>query len=239
MRRIGVPWAITALSLGLVGIGTALAQTTAASALPTALDRYLDGLKTLRADFTQAVSDAQGKSSQAGSGTLLLARPNRFRWDYQPAGSAGSAGSAGAGADDSGQLLIADGRNLWFLDRELAQVTVKPIDAALSSTPIMLLSGTSTALRAQFDVESLPAQSGLDWVQVRPHSAQADFSEARLGFRSGELVRMLVRNMLGQVVQLDFTHSRRNVPVDPTMFNFSPPSGVDVIGTPQPVPATP
>jgi outer membrane lipoprotein carrier protein len=111
----------------------------------------------------------------------------------------------------------------------LAQVTVKPIDAALSSTPIMLLSGTSTALRAQFDVDALPAQNGLDWVQVRPRSGQADFSEARLGFHSGELVRMLVRN----------SHSHRNVPIDPTMFSFSPPSGVDVIGTPQPVPATP
>jgi outer membrane lipoprotein carrier protein len=82
-----------ALALGLVGIGTALAQTGAASASPTALDRYLDGLQTLRADFTQSVSDAQGKSSQAGAGTLLIARPNRFRWDYQP---------AGAGAEDSG-----------------------------------------------------------------------------------------------------------------------------------------
>jgi outer membrane lipoprotein carrier protein len=230
MPRVGVRWAVLALSLGFVGTGMALAQTTAASAPPTALDRYLDGLKTLRADFTQAVIDAQGKSSQGGAGTLLIARPNRFRWDYQP---------AGAGADDSGQLLIADGRNLWFLDRELAQVTVKPIDAALSSTPIMLLSGTSTALRAQFDVDSLPAQNGLDWVRVRPRSAQADFSEARLGFHSGELVRMLVRDMLGQVVQLDFSHSRRNGPVDPMLFNFSPTSGVDVIGTPQPVPATP
>lgn len=201
----------------------------------TALDRYLDGLRTLRTDFTQRVTDATGKSSSGGSGTLVVQRPDRFRWDYQPADQPGTGSDAGkASAEEQGQLLVADGRNLWFYDRELAQVTVKPLDAALSSTPIMLLSGSSEALRTQFDIEAEPSEQGLQWVQVRPHGAQADFSEARLGFRGDELARMIVHNMLGQTVQLDFSHSRRNAPVDAGMFEFKAPPGVDVIGTPLP-----
>src|SRR3984957_2746156 len=50
----------------------------------TALDRYLDGLKSLRTAFTQTVTDARGTETEAGSGTLVVQRPGRFRWDYQP-----------------------------------------------------------------------------------------------------------------------------------------------------------
>lgn len=211
---------------GLCGPSVAPAQQGAA----TALDRYLEGLTTLRTDFTQSVTDAAGKSSAGGSGSLVVQRPDRFRWDYQPADQAGAGGTA----EEQGQLLVADGRNLWFYDRELAQVTVKPIDAALSATPIMLLSGSSEALRTQFDITAEPSEQGLQWVQVRPRGAQADFSEARLGFRGDELARMVVHNMLGQTVRLDFSHSQRNAPVDAGLFDFKAPQGVDVIGTPLP-----
>ena len=212
---------------------------TAAASSETALDRYLDGLTTLRTDFTQSITDAAGKPSAGGTGSLIVERPDRFRWDYRPADAAGAAGGdqerQGLGQEaQQGQLLVADGRNLWFYDRELAQVTVKPIDTALSSTPIMLLSGSSKALRAQFDISTQPSEQGLQWVQVRPRGAQADFSEARLGFRGDELERMIVHNMLGQTVQLDFSHSRRNAPVDAALFTFTVPPGVDVIGKPLP-----
>src|SRR6185312_4614027 len=157
------------VAVGLVALaglgchGIAQAQPTSApstSAQPaTALDRYLDGLTTLRTDFTQSVTDAAGKTTGGGRGSLVVQRPDHFRWDYRPAdGAAGSGGAAESGSvKDQGQLLVADGRNLWFYDRELAQVTVKPIGTALSATPIMLLSGSAGALRAQFDITAEPS----------------------------------------------------------------------------------
>jgi outer membrane lipoprotein carrier protein len=235
----------SALKAAAPAAAQTVAQTASAQA-DTPLDRYLDGLTSLRTDFSQSITDASGKPAAGGSGSLIVERPNRFRWDYRPADEtgAGGAGQDGQGqggqgqAEPHGQLLVADGRNLWFYDRELAQVTVKPIDTALSSTPIMLLSGSSQALRAQFDISTQPSGQGLQWVQVRPRGPQADFSDARLGFRGNELERMIVHNMLGQTVQLDFTHSRRNAPVDASLFTFTVPQGVDVIGTPVPAGAS-
>lgn len=207
---------------------------------PTVLDRYLDGLRSLQTDFTQTVTDAQGKRVDGGGGSLLVERPGRFRWDYEPGddaaadpGGPGAGSGSGAGSEPRGQLLVADGANLWFYDRELAQVTVKPLDAGLSSTPIMLLTGSAGALRADFSVKPAAAQDGMSWVTVRPHDPQADFSEARLGFRGDVLARMVVHNMLGQTVQLDFSHARRNASVDAAAFQFKVPPGVDLIGTPQ------
>lgn len=210
----------------------------AAAAGPnTVLDRYLDGLSSLNAQFTQAVTDAHGKAVESGSGTLLVQRPGKFRWDYLPSTgpNGGPSGDDGSKSSDSqrGQLLVADGKNLWFYDRELAQVSVKPVEAALSSTPIMLLSGSSTQLRDSFDISAAGSHDGMEWVRVKPRSAEADFSGAELGFTHDQLTRMVVNDRLGQTVRLDFSHQERNGHIDVAELQFKPPAGVDVIGTPQ------
>ena len=130
-----------------------------------------------------------------------------------------------------GGVLVADGRNLWFFDRDLEQVTVKPIDAALSQTPAMLLSGTAR-VRDAFDVSAASRSDGLDWVKVVPHQKDADFRVARFGFLGTDLRRMVLEDKLGQKATLSFESSQRNRPVDPAQVNFTAPPGVDVIGTP-------
>jgi outer membrane lipoprotein carrier protein len=211
-----------------IGLGAAIlcmAMLAAASdPAANALDRFLTGLNTLSADFTQSVTDSHGEAAGAGSGRLLVQRPGKFRWDYSP---------REAGATNSGQLLVADGKNLWFYDRELAQVTVKPVEAALSATPIVLLSGSVAQLHDTFEISPSAAHDGMDWVEVKPRSTEADFNHAELGFTGGKLVRMIVNDRLGQTVQLDFQHSERNARVDADALRFKPPAGVDVIGTPQ------
>jgi outer membrane lipoprotein carrier protein len=135
----------------------------ASAASGTALDRYLNGLDSLSANFTQSVTDSHGTLVGAGSGRLQVQRPGKFRWDYVPQATA----SQTAG---TGQVLVADGTNLWFYDRELAQVTVKPVQAALSSTPIMLLSGSSAQLHDSFQISGEASHDGLDWVAVTPRN---------------------------------------------------------------------
>jgi outer membrane lipoprotein carrier protein len=159
-------------------------------------------------------------------------RPGKFRWDYTP-NSAGSKSGGQAKDAQLGQVLVADGRNLWFYDRELAQVTVKPVEAALSATPIMLLSGSSAQLHDSFEISGEGAHDGLDWVGVRPRSSEADFSHAALGFAGERLARMVVKDRLGQTVELDFSHTERNAHIDAKALQFVPPAGADVIGTPQ------
>lgn len=189
----------------------------------TALDAWLSNVKTLRAEFTQVITDGQRQVVQKARGVLAIKRPGRFRWELTPEGG------------ESPQLMVADGKNLWFYDQDLEQVSVKPAASALTATPASLLSGDGR-IGEFFDVSADGRADDLSWVRVVPKRMDADFRDARLGFRGvgGELRRMVLRDRLGQTVTLDFVSSERNAPIADADVTFKPPAGADVIGTPLP-----
>jgi outer membrane lipoprotein carrier protein len=221
----------------------AVAGSPAGDNVVTPLDKYLSDLKTLRTSFIQTLADGQGREIDRAAGTLVVARPGKVSWDIHPqtvkAGGDAGGGAGAAGAPDGagtnkgdGQLMVSDGKNLWFFDRDLEQVTVKPVDAALSATPAMLLSGT-VDVRKNFTLTLAGQRDGLDWVLVEPHGADADFKDALFGFANNELKRMILEDKLGQTATIMFDHIERNVPVTAQETSFTPPKGADVIGKPK------
>jgi len=113
----------------------------AAHASPAAdVEKSLSGLASWSADFAQTIDDGRGHVLRSAAGRLYLQRPGKFRWDYtQP----------------SEQLVLADGKQVWFYDKDLAQANVRDMDTSLASTPASLLSG-SGSVGTQFDVTALP-----------------------------------------------------------------------------------
>ena len=198
--------------VGVVGAVRAAAATTPTAAQD--VDKYLSGLSTWTADFTQTIDDGHGKVLRSAAGKLYLQRPGKFRWDY---------------TDPSEQLVLADGSHIWFYDKDLAQANVRDMDSTLASTPAVLLSGNGS-VATQFDVKALPASGGLVWFQLIPKHADTDFQLVRIGFEKGELASMFLADKLGQVTQLTFAHPSRNANFAPDLFSFTPPPGVDVIG---------
>lgn len=177
------------------------------------VESALGGLTTLRAEFRQTVTDADGGLVERAEGTLALARPGRFRWDYRlPA-----------------QVIVSDGRSVWFYDVELEQVTIRGAAETLKGTPAMLLAGQGE-LTADYSISDGGEQDGLAWSLLMPRDREGDFRELRLGFARGNLRRMLLLDRLGQVTRLDFDHIERNPPLDASLFRFVPPEGVDVVG---------
>ena len=235
-----MPPAVVAAVTVLLAVPGALATAAAApatsptpaNAAVTPLDKYLDNLRTLRATFLQTLADPHGREIDRASGTLIVQRPGKFSWDIRPqpvsAGAAGSSTTA-APAGGAGQLMVCDGMNLWFYDRDLQQVTVKPVDAALSATPAMLLSG-AVDVRKSFTLAPVGEREGLEWVLVEPAGAQADFRSALFGFEHGELRRLILEDKLDQTATIVFEKIERNGPVHPAEVSFTPPAGADVIG---------
>ena len=178
------------------------------------VEHYLAGLKTWSADFSQEIDDANGKVLRSASGHLYLRRPGKFRWDYTA---------------PSKQIILADGKQLWFYDEDLQQANVRNMDSTLASTPAVLLAGGAT-VSSQFNITALPASGGFEWFQLIPKHPTSDFQAIRIAFANGELMRMLFADKLNQVTRLAFSNPKRNVVLAPDLFVFTPPPGVDVIG---------
>jgi outer membrane lipoprotein carrier protein len=207
------PWRRAVASATLI----LLAQFSSASraASPAAdVELYLNGLSSWAADFTQTIDDGHGKVMRSAAGRLYLQRPGKFRWDY---------------SQPSEQLVLADGKQIWFYDKDLAQANVRDMDTSLASTPASLLSG-SASVSKQFNVTALPDREGLQWFQLIPKHADTDFQLVRIGFDKGELRSMFLADKLNQITQLTFSNSKRNLTLPPDLFSFVPPPGVDVIG---------
>jgi outer membrane lipoprotein carrier protein len=203
------------LAASLLCAALALLVPPASFASPTSeVEKYLNGLATWSADFKQTIDDGHGKVVRSAAGKLYLQKPGKFRWDY---------------SEPSEQLILADGKQIWFYDKDLQQANVRSMDASLANTPAVLLSGGGS-LSSQFDVTALPPSDGLEWYQLIPKHSDTDFQLVRIGFRSGDLASMFLADKLNQVTQLTFTNSKRNAKFAPDLFTFVPPPGVDVIG---------
>ena len=181
------------------------------------LDSFFTDVKSLKGTFTQQVFDKKGAVTQNSSGDLYLSRPGRFRWVYKT---------------PEPQEMIGDGKNVWIYDKDLEQVTVKPVNQAVSNTPIAILTRLDPPGN-QFNVQEIQGGSGLDWHQLVPKQANRDFKYIQLGLdTAGNLKRMVLFDQLGQRTEISL-NAQNNVLISGSTFYFSPPRGVDVIGKAQ------
>jgi chaperone LolA len=183
------------------------------------VEAYLATVNTLSADFSQVVRNRDNRIVDRASGQLSLARPDRFRWDYE---------------QPYRQTIVADGQRLWLYDSDLEQVTVRALEQGLGSTPAMLLSGSGRVGDA-FASSAVQRQGAWTWCRLVPRQPSSDFEQVSLAFdRKGELAAMELRDKLGQSTVIEFGALRRNVALDQRLFRFEPPPGVDVIGRAEP-----
>ena len=180
-----------------------------------ALQEFIAATSSAQGDFVQRVYDRKHKLTQEASGTLAFMRPGRFRWTY---------------AKPYPQLIVGDGANVWIYDADLNQVTVRPLDRALGSTPAALLAGSKDIERA-FSLSDQGEKDGMQWVEARPREQDSNFESIRLGFGKSGIEEMELADSFGQRTVLKFTALRRNPGLDAALFKFVPPKGADVIGT--------
>lgn len=177
------------------------------------LESFNAKVRTFEAHFVQTVPAAQGQAARTESGRIWIARPGRFRWEYE------------GGSD---QVILSDGKTLQLYDRPLAQVTRRPVDQALASTPALLLSGQGD-LSAQFEIAEGPVREGLNWVSLTPRDADTDFRNIRLGLSEGVVRRMELEDHFNQRTRIDFTQVQVNGQIDSAVFRLKLPPGVEVI----------
>ena len=70
----------------------------------------------------------------------------------------------------------------------------------------------------------------LEWLEAMPKNKEGSFQAIRMGFREGDLVRMVLADSFNQTTVLDFYRLEKNPRMSADHFRFTPPVGTDIIG---------
>ncbi|WP_416886633.1 outer membrane lipoprotein chaperone LolA [Marinospirillum sp.] len=177
------------------------------------LSAHLQAIESLQGRFTQDLLDGRGQRLQASEGQFKLQQPAQIYWETE---------------QPYPELLVSNGRDLWLYDPDLLQATHQRVEAQLEHTPVSLLLNPEQSLATAYHVQ-LREEAGREIYRLRPRDAQGLLEEVRLTFFQGQLVGLGLEDSLGQITSISLREVERNQEIDPQVFEWTPPAGVDVI----------
>ena len=187
-------------------------------AIAAAVDSHYNSLSTFKADFTEIYSG--GGISRNESGTLLLKRPSRMRWDYhQP----------------REKLFVSDGKNAYFYvigEHEAQRTPMKKLDDLRS--PLRYLLG-KTRLEKEFDKLQLAdgvsvSQPGNVVLSGIPKNLDERVSRVLLEITPANLIqRIVIEEVDGTTTEFRFSNFEENKPIPDKQFSFTAPPGVEMV----------
>lgn len=164
------------------------------------VERYLNKLKTIKADFAQY--DSQGGVAY---GSFYLSRPGKMRWQYKP---------------PIPVLIVSNGDYLTYIDYEIEQVTHIPLDSTMAA----LLAREKITLGDDITVQDVRSGAGSIRIVLVPKD---DPDEGTLILELDEepmrLTRMIVGDASGQMTRVDLSNAEYNLPLDEVLFKFVDP----------------
>lgn len=198
----------------LVGLALSVCSSTVFASALDDLKVFYANTHAMTAHFKQVVSDGKGRKIQQVEGSMMLKRPNMFRWDYNKPFE---------------QQIVSDGKQVFLYDTDLQQVTVRTLSQALGSSPAALLAGGSDVEQA-FKLKEVARKDTLSWVMAAPKNKDSGFERVFLGFADGQLAEMEMLDSFGQTTQITFSQVDTHPSLKVEQFLFKMPKGVDVVG---------
>jgi len=173
-------------------------------AVLTRIETYLNDFTTVRARFVQL-------SSEGGfaEGTVWLQRPGKMRFEYDP---------------PTPVLLIADGHNLLYYDKELKSATFVPLD----ETPLWFLMRPSVSFEDRIVITDLNEELATVGITVQPDEESAGgavtliFTERPVALR-----KWVVTDAQGVSIQVSLLDPQFDVPLEDSLFEYG---DLDVYG---------
>ncbi|WP_415884481.1 outer membrane lipoprotein chaperone LolA [Neptuniibacter sp. QD72_48] len=200
----------TASACLIAGTSVAMAATDGANKL----NELLQGYDSFSAKFEQVTLAENGREAQKTEGSLLLAKPNRFRWETQ---------------QPFPQEIVSDGEYIWIYDPDLEQVTQRAADTQQDSAPALILNGQIGELQKTYAVRLIEDTGSEQIFDLKPLSDQYSFSRIRLAFAGNVISELMLEDSLGQRTSVVFAEQTLNPEVTNQSFYFRVPEGTDVI----------
>ena len=203
------------------GVGSTVAGSPlTAKDLAARVDKHYNELRSLRAGFEESY---QGLGiHRTESGTLLLSKPGRMKWEY---------------SSPKGKLFVLDGKFAWFYasgDPQVQRIPAKELDDLRS--PLRFLLG-HTELEKEMDTLTLaPAAQGRFTLSGQPKGQEKRVSRLSITVTAeGTITGIEIEETDGAITRFSFTGEMPNAVIPAEQFHFTPPAGVPVVDAAAPV----
>jgi outer membrane lipoprotein carrier protein len=178
------------------------------------VDRHYNQLHSLKAEFSETYQGMGMKRTE--SGTLLLMKPGRMKWDY---------------SSPPGKIFLLDGRYAWFYtagDSRVQRISAKELDDLRS--PLRFLLGHTELEKEMSNLSMTAGPNGSYTLSGQPKGQEDRVNRLALTITaSGVMTAIDVEETGGALTHFSFSGEQTNVAIPPATFQFTPPPGVPVV----------
>jgi outer membrane lipoprotein carrier protein len=211
-----VSWSLFVLAVTTTGAYGSAADGQSADQIADSLQKNYDATVDFVADFRQETEVRTLNRNLKAWGKLTFKRPGKMLWRYE---------------EPKGQIVLADGKNLYFYQPEQNQVIKSLLSNAFrSDIPLSFLLGLGN-LKKDFNVALKGSDENQYVLRLEPKGDLGGFSEVNVGVSrsTSDILWVSVRDAASNVTTIRFSGMRKGVGVQESLFRFQVPDGADVV----------
>jgi outer membrane lipoprotein carrier protein len=178
------------------------------------VDKHYNQLRSLKSSFSETYQGMGMKRTE--SGTLLLVKPGRMKWDY---------------SSPPGKIFLLDGKYAWFYtagDARVQRIPAKQLDDLRS--PLRFLLGHTELEKEISNLTMTPGPNGGYTLTGQPKGQEIRVRRLSLTVTADGVISAIeVEETNGALTHFTFTGEQTNVAVPPATFQFTPPPGIPVV----------
>lgn len=191
-----------------------------AHTLAQRVDHHYNQLHSLKTSFSESYEGLGMR--RAESGTLLLQKPGRMRWDY---------------TSPAGKIFLLDGKYAWFYsqgDPHVQRIAAKQLDDLRS--PLRFLLGHTELEKELVHLTMDTSANGVFTLSGQPKGLEKRVPRMSLTVNAdGAITGIEIEESDGAITRFTFGSEQTNVPVPEGTFHFTPPAGIPVVDALPPV----
>jgi len=222
VRRCGGPILAAVLLSACLGAQppSPPAQVPSAKELARRVNRHYNQLHSLKAGFTESYEGLGLK--RAESGTLLMLKPGRMKWEY---------------SSPPGKLFLLDGNYAWFYspgDSQVQRIPARKLDDLRS--PLRFLLGHTELEKELSNLSLAGAPNGRFTLTGQPKGQENRVARLALTVTAdGTIIAIEMEETDGALTRFTFTGEAPNALIPVGAFLFAPPPGLPVVDALPPV----
>jgi outer membrane lipoprotein carrier protein len=189
------------------------------SPLLKAVETRYNHAQTLQVVFHEAYTGL-GQPRRTESGSLMLRKPGRMRWDY---------------SSPKGKLFISDGKYLWLYtpkNNQVEKMRIKESDDMRA--PLAFLLGKLHFDKEFRNIQGAAGADGGTLITAEPKTDSLPYTKVEfVAGPDGQIRRVQVTGYDKSVLEFDFEGEKLNPPLEASWFRFEMPAGAELVETKQ------